>query len=113
MTGPDPLLSVKVAVVRVEASIGSEKVAESAALIATPIAPPAGLVELTVGGVVSGAVPAVGGVVSDGTVPGSSFKSMQPLITAINTNKRRTCRANPTDFQFKLAVIRSTPLLFG
>jgi hypothetical protein len=47
------LLSVKVAVVRVEASIASEKAAEIEVLIATPVATAAGFVELTMGAVIS------------------------------------------------------------
>jgi len=53
------LLTVKVAVVRVEIFIVSLNVAVIAVFIATPVAPLAGLVELTVGGVVSVAVPVV------------------------------------------------------
>ena len=53
------LLSVKVLVLIVEELISSLKVAVIVLLIATPIALLAGLVELTVGGVVSGGVDVV------------------------------------------------------
>jgi hypothetical protein len=54
-----PLASVKLAVVSVEFVIGSEKVADTEELSATPVAPFAGDVEDTVGGVVSGTGPVV------------------------------------------------------
>jgi hypothetical protein len=48
-----PLLRVKVLVVMVDESMSSLNVALMALLTPTPVAPLAGLVELTVGGVVS------------------------------------------------------------
>jgi hypothetical protein len=51
--------SVKLAVVRVSGSIASLKLAEISVLSATPVAPAAGTVELTVGAVVSGMAPVV------------------------------------------------------
>jgi hypothetical protein len=50
---------VNIALVSVSASIGSLKLAVTNELIATPAALPAGLVELTVGAVRSGATPVV------------------------------------------------------
>ncbi len=53
VTGPPALERVNVDVVIVDASIGSLNVAVIALLMATPVAPFAGLVDETVGGVVS------------------------------------------------------------
>ena len=54
-----PCCNMKVVVVIVSGFIASLKVAESALLRATPRAALAGTVELTVGGVTSGAAPVV------------------------------------------------------
>jgi hypothetical protein len=61
VTGVPPLVvaSVKLAVVSVELSIGSEKVADTEEFSVTPVALFAGDVEDTIGGVVSGAGPVV------------------------------------------------------
>jgi hypothetical protein len=56
---PPGQASLKFAVVMLRGSIGSLKLAVMSALTATPLAFPSGLVELTVGGVVSGATPVV------------------------------------------------------
>ena len=56
---PVVVASVKLAVVIVELVIGSENVAETEELVATPVAPFAGEVADTVGGVKSGAAPVV------------------------------------------------------
>jgi hypothetical protein len=51
VTAPSPVFaSVKVAVVIVVASIGRENVALTSVLVATPVAPEAGTVDVTVGG---------------------------------------------------------------
>lgn len=55
----EPCFKVKVDVVIVDASISSLKVTVTIELTATSVALFAGLVELTVGGVVSGTVPVV------------------------------------------------------
>jgi hypothetical protein len=61
VTGVPPLVvaSVKLAVVSVELSIGSEKVADTEEFSVTPVALFAGEVADTVGGVVSGTGPVV------------------------------------------------------
>jgi hypothetical protein len=56
---PEVVASVKLAVVSVEFVIGSENVADTGALSATPVAALAGEVADTVGGVVSGAAAVV------------------------------------------------------
>ena len=68
------LLSVKVLVLIVDELISSLKVAVIVLLIATPVALLAGLVELTVGGVVSGGVD----VVNDDSFP----YDVPPLLLA-------------------------------
>ncbi len=65
MTVPGTLLpltvsfTVKVAVAIVNGSIASLKVAVTTLLVATPVARSSGIVEITVGAVVSGAAPVV------------------------------------------------------
>jgi hypothetical protein len=56
-TGVIPCFKVNVVVVIVKGSIGSLKVAVMFALTATPTSPAAGIVEITVGAVVSPVVP--------------------------------------------------------
>ncbi len=57
--GVVPCINIKVAVVTVKGSIVSLKTAATALLTAIEVAPLTGMVELTVGAVVSGAAPVV------------------------------------------------------
>ena len=75
---PPVFASVKLVVVSVELLIASEKVADTEAFSATPVAAFAGDVESTVGGVVSGATPVVNCQVklAASALPAASFAAV-------------------------------------
>ena len=77
--GFGPARRLKVSVVTEDGSIGSLKVAVSAEVVATLVAPLEGLVPVTIGAVVSGAVPVVK-VQVRGAPMGTPDRSLMPLV---------------------------------
>src|SRR5437899_716870 len=80
MAIPPGPVTVKLAVLIVKGSIASLKVALMVWLIATPVAALAGTVELTVGGVVSGAIAEIGRQL-ERVASGLPARSLAPVVT--------------------------------
>src|SRR5688572_5455020 len=76
------LTNVKLVVFNVDAFIASEKVAVGATLVGTPVAPEAGVVLVTLGGVVSAAATVVKlqTLSAASALPATSFTPLAPLL---------------------------------
>src|SRR5438309_11357956 len=93
MAVPPGPVTLKLAVLFVKGSIASLKVALMVRLIATAVAPPAGTVELTVGGVVSG-VAAVVKFQPKSVTSALPARSLAPRSEERRVGKECSCRSS-------------------